>query len=109
NASVAKDPAALRPSAEDLRGRSMLATRAEMVPIECVVRGYVSGSAWKEYRDKSSVCGITLPAGLRESEKLPKPLFTPAIKATSGHDENIPFEEMVKRVGPELSEPFHDL
>ena len=103
-ADVARYPAELRPYTDDLRGRSMLVTRAEMVPIECVVRGYVSGSAWKEYRERGSVCGIPLPAGLRESERLPQPLFTPAIKATSGHDENISFEEMVKRAGPELSE-----
>jgi phosphoribosylaminoimidazole-succinocarboxamide synthase len=103
-ADVAQYPAELRPYAEELRGRSMLVTRAAMVPIECVVRGYISGSAWKEYRERGSVCGIPLPAGLRESEKLPEPLFTPAAKATSGHDENISFEEMVKRAGPELSE-----
>ena len=108
-ADVAQYPAELRPYADDLRGRSMLVTRAEMVPIECVVRGYLSGSAWKEYRERGSVCGIPLPAGLRESERLPEPLFTPAIKATSGHDENISFEEMVKRAGPELSEQLREV
>ena len=73
-ADVAQYPAALQPYTADLRGRSMLVTRADMVPIECVVRGYLSGSAWKEYRERGSVCGIPLPAGLRESERLPEPL-----------------------------------
>jgi phosphoribosylaminoimidazole-succinocarboxamide synthase len=108
-ADVAQYPAELRPYADDLRGRSMLVARAEMVPIECVVRGYISGSAWKEYRERSSVCGIPLPAGLRESQRLPEPLFTPAIKATSGHDENISFDEMAKRAGPELSEQLREV
>jgi phosphoribosylaminoimidazole-succinocarboxamide synthase len=94
---------------EELRGRSMLVVRADMVPIECVVRGYLSGSAWKEYRQKGSVCGLPLPAGLRESEKLPQPIFTPAVKATSGHDENISFAEMAQRAGPELSEHLREL
>ncbi|MGH9493197.1 MAG: phosphoribosylaminoimidazolesuccinocarboxamide synthase [Terriglobales bacterium] len=105
----AQYPAELRAYTDDLRGRSMLVTCAEMVPIECVVRGYISGSAWKEYRERGSVCGIPLPAGLRESERLSAPLFTPAIKATSGHDENISFEEMVKRAGPELSEQLREV
>ena len=108
-ADVAQYPAELQPYAAALRGRSMLVTRAQMVPIECVARGYLSGSAWKEYRERGSVCGIALPGGLRESDRLPQPLFTPAIKATSGHDENIPFEEMVKRAGPQLSEQLRDL
>jgi phosphoribosylaminoimidazole-succinocarboxamide synthase len=108
-ADVARYPAELSPYADDLRGRSMLVTRAEMVPIECVVRGYISGSAWKEYRERGSVCGIPLPAGLRESQRLPEALFTPAIKATSGHDENISFEEMVTRAGPELSEQLREV
>ena len=108
-ADVAQYPAPLQPYAADLQGRSMLVTRAQMVPIECVVRGYISGSAWKEYREKDSVCGIPLPAGLKESQRLPEPLFTPAIKATSGHDENISFDEMVKRAGPELSEQLRQV
>src|SRR5205085_1955039 len=106
---VAEYPKQLQPRAAELRGRSMLVVRADMVAIECVVRGYISGSAWKEYKDKGSVCGISLPAGLRESDKLPEPIFTPAIKATSGHDENISFTDMVKRAGPELSETLRDL
>ncbi len=87
-----------------LAGRSMLVRKTEVVPIECVVRGYLSGSGWKEYRATQSVCGIKLPAGLRESDQLPEPIFTPATKAESGHDENISFDEMVERVGPEVSE-----
>jgi phosphoribosylaminoimidazole-succinocarboxamide synthase len=102
-------PATLKPHAEQLRGRSMLVTMADMVAIECVVRGYISGSAWKEYQQQGSVCGIKLPGGLRESDKLPEPIFTPAIKATSGHDENISFAEMVSRAGRELSETLRDL
>src|SRR5213594_3456772 len=108
-ADVSKYPASLRKYDEQLRGRSMLVMRAEMSPIECVVRGYVSGSAWKEYKASGSICGIELPKGLRESDPLPKPIFTPAIKATSGHDENISFDEMVKRAGRELSETLRDL
>lgn len=87
----------------------MLVMKAEMVAIECVARGYLSGSGWKEYQRDGAVCGIPLPGGLRESDKLPEPIFTPAIKATSGHDENIPFEEMVKRIGPEMSGKLRDL
>lgn len=82
-------PAVLGKHFETLAGRSMLVRRAEVVPIECVVRGYLAGSGWKEYQEKGTVCGITLPKGLRESDKLPQPLFTPATKAASGHDENI--------------------
>jgi len=102
-------PPQLQPRANELRGRSMLVMHADMVAIECVVRGYISGSAWKEYKEKGSVCGIDLPTGLRDSDKLPQPIFTPAIKATSGHDENISFAEMVKRTGPELAETLRDL
>jgi phosphoribosylaminoimidazole-succinocarboxamide synthase len=87
----------------------MLVVRADMVAVECVVRGYLSGSGWKEYQKTGAVCGIKLPAGLRESEKLPEPIFTPATKAATGHDENISFGEMVNRVGGELSEKLRDL
>jgi phosphoribosylaminoimidazole-succinocarboxamide synthase len=83
--------------------------RAEMIPVECVVRGYISGSAWKEYKASGQVCGIQLPAGLRESDKLPEPIFTPAIKATTGHDENISFERMVEIAGAERSRQLRDL
>ena len=102
-------PAPLRQYADQLQGRSMLVNKAQMVDIECVVRGYISGSAWKEYRENGTVCGIKLPAGLRESDKLPEPIFTPATKALSGHDENISFSEMSKRTGPELAEQLRDL
>jgi len=87
-----------------LRGRSMLVRKTEVVPIECVVRGYLSGSGWKEYRKSGTVCGIPLPAGLRESDRLPEPIFTPATKAESGHDENISFAEMCSAVGTETAE-----
>jgi phosphoribosylaminoimidazole-succinocarboxamide synthase len=102
-ADVTRYPAPLLKHADQLRGRSMLVTWADMVPVECVVRGYLSGSAWKEYKATRAVCGIELPEGLEESSQLPEPLFTPATKATSGHDENIPFAEMTRMVGPELS------
>jgi phosphoribosylaminoimidazole-succinocarboxamide synthase len=99
-ADVAQYPAVLRPYASQLEGRSMLVKRAQMFPVECVVRGYLSGSGWKDYKAHSSVCGIPLPNGLRESDKLPAPLFTPATKSASGeHDENISFEEMTTRIG----------
>jgi phosphoribosylaminoimidazole-succinocarboxamide synthase len=88
----------------------MMVCKAQMVPVECVVRGYLSGSGWKEYQSSGSVSGIRLPAGLRESEKLPNPIFTPATKALSGtHDENISYDQMVERVGPEVSERLRDL
>jgi phosphoribosylaminoimidazole-succinocarboxamide synthase len=108
-AEVEKYPPPVRKYAEQLRGRSMLVTRAEMLPVECVVRGYISGSAWKEYQASGRVCGIELPKGLQESDPLPDPLFTPATKATSGHDENIPFETMARLVGLELSHRLRDL
>jgi len=108
-AKVEQYPKNLKAYAEQLRGRSMEVVNADMIAIECVVRGYISGSAWKEYKQSGSVCGIQLPAGLKESDKLPEPIFTPAIKATSGHDENISFEEMSQRAGPKLSAELRDL
>ena len=108
-ADVDRYPQPLRRYADELRGRSMLVVRADMIAIECVVRGYLAGSGWKEYQQDGKVCGIQLPAGLRESERLPQPIFTPAVKATSGHDENISFEEMAKRAGSTLSEQLRDL
>jgi len=108
-ADVNRYPGSLSKYADQLRGRSLLVMRADMFAIECVVRGYISGSAWKEYKSNGSVCGIALPKGLRESDALPEPIFTPAIKATSGHDENISFEEMCKRAGPELSRELRDI
>ena len=108
-ANVAEYPASLRNYADQLRGRSMLVTKAQMIDIECVVRGYISGSAWKEYQQTGTVCGIELPRGLRESDKLPDPIFTPATKALTGHDENISFAEMCKRTGAELAEQLRNL
>ena len=108
-ADVSSYPASLRKYADQLRGRSMLVRRAEMFPVECVVRGYISGSAWKEYQEEGTVCGIKLPSGLKESEQLPEPIFTPATKATTGHDENIPFSEMARILGADLSAQLRDL
>jgi len=102
-------PHSARKYADQLRGRSMLVRRAEMFPVECVVRGYVSGSAWKEYKATGRVCGIELPAGLRESDALPEPIFTPATKAVTGHDENISFEQMCEIVGAEEARQLRDL
>jgi phosphoribosylaminoimidazole-succinocarboxamide synthase len=102
-------PAEVKRYTDQLRGRSMLVRRAEMFPVECVVRGYLSGSGWKEYKASGSVCGIKLPAGLRESEALPEPIFTPATKATTGHDENISFEHMTQLVDPEDARQLRDL
>ena len=108
-ADVNRYPAEVRPYADQLRGRSMLVQRAEMFPVECVVRGYLSGSGWKEYKASGSVCGIKLPTGLRESQQLPEPIFTPATKATTGHDENISFEHMSQLVDPEDARRLRDL
>jgi phosphoribosylaminoimidazole-succinocarboxamide synthase len=108
-ADVARYPVTVREYAAQLRGRSMMVVRADMVPVECVVRGYISGSAWKEYKANGRVCGIELPAGLKESDQLPEPIFTPATKATTGHDENIPFAEMARLIGPELSRELRDI
>lgn len=108
-ARVDEYPEPLREFGEQLRGRSMLVRRAKMFPAECVVRGYLSGSGWKEYQQTGAVCGIKLPAGLRESDRLPEPIFTPATKSTSGHDINIPFAEMAKMVGQATAEKLRDL
>ena len=99
---VRRYPAALRPHSDLLRGRSMLVRRTIPVPIECVARGYLSGSGWKEYSATGSVCGVPLPAGLRESDHLPEPIFTPATKAASGHDLNISEAEAGQLVGADL-------
>lgn len=108
-ANVDEYPQALKNYADVLRGRSMLVKKAQMIDIECVARGYLSGSGWKEYQKTGAVCGIKLPSGLKESDKLPEPIFTPATKAVTGHDENISFEEMVKHTGRELAEQLRDL
>jgi phosphoribosylaminoimidazole-succinocarboxamide synthase len=98
-ADVDKYPESLKPYKKILAGRSMLVKKAKSLPIECIVRGYLSGSGWKEYRDKASVCGVALPKGLKESEKLPQPIFTPSTKAESGHDLNINDAEAKKLIG----------
>jgi phosphoribosylaminoimidazole-succinocarboxamide synthase len=98
----------LAPYAEKLAGRAMLVRRTDPFPIECVVRGYIVGSGWKDYQKTGAICGIPLPAGLRESDKLPEPIFTPSTKATTGHDENISFEEAAKRIGLPLAERLRD-
>jgi phosphoribosylaminoimidazole-succinocarboxamide synthase len=108
-ANVDEYPEKLQPFRDQLEGRSMLVKRAKMIEIECVARGYISGSGWKEYRESGTVCGIQLPAGLRESDKLPEPIFTPATKAQSGHDENVSFEHVVSLIGEDLSKRLRDL
>ena len=99
----------LLPAADQLRGRSMLCRRAEMFPIECVARGYLAGSGWKEYRQSQTVCGIELPSGLENASKLPEPIFTPATKAENGHDENISFAQASDLVGAETATRLKDL
>ncbi|MGC9224693.1 MAG: phosphoribosylaminoimidazolesuccinocarboxamide synthase [Terracidiphilus sp.] len=100
-ADVEEFPAALRPYRDQLQGRSMLVKRAEMFPIECVARGYLAGSGWKEYRDGGTVCGISLPGGLLDGSRLPEPIFTPATKSQDGaHDENISYEAAQRLIGP---------
>jgi phosphoribosylaminoimidazole-succinocarboxamide synthase len=108
-AKVEEYPAAARLFDAELEGRSMLVTRAKMVEIECVARGYLAGSGWKEYRETGAVCGVPLPPGLNESSQLPEPIFTPATKAQSGHDENISFDAMVKIAGADLAARLRDL
>jgi phosphoribosylaminoimidazole-succinocarboxamide synthase len=98
---VADLPTAFAPFADELRGRTMLVKKTTVTPIECVLRGYLAGSGWKEYRTTGKVCGIPLPPGLQESGELPEPIFTPATKAESGHDENISFADMERIVGRE--------
>jgi len=102
-------PSQLQPYTAQLQGRSMLVKRAEMFPVECVVRGYLSGSGWKDYKQTGAVCGIKLPQGLRESDRLPEPIFTPAAKNNVGHDENISFEQMVSTTGQKPAENLRDL
>jgi phosphoribosylaminoimidazole-succinocarboxamide synthase len=109
-ADVTEFPAPLEPFAESLEGRTMLVRRAQMFPVECVARGYLSGSGWKDYQATGAVCGIPLPAGLRESDKLPEPIFTPAAKInTGGHDENISFETVIATVGARHAHALREL
>lgn len=109
SANVDEYPAALHRYRDQLEGRSMLVRRAQMFPVECVARGYVSGSGWKDYQASGAICGIPLPPGLRESDRLPEPIFTPATKATSGHDENVPFEQVAQMVGGDLAARLRSL
>jgi phosphoribosylaminoimidazole-succinocarboxamide synthase len=108
-ADVGQYPPAVGKYADQLRGRSMLVQRAEMFPVECVVRGYISGSAWKEYKTTGRVSGIKLPEDLKESDAFPEPIFTPSTKATTGHDENISYDQMCKIVGVETASHLRDL
>jgi phosphoribosylaminoimidazole-succinocarboxamide synthase len=109
-ADVAKYPPDVAAHADELRGRSMLVAKAQMFPVECVVRGYISGSGWKDYQATGKICGIALPANLRESDKLPEPIFTPASKSLDGeHDVNISFEEMAARIGSQSAETLRRL
>src|ERR1700735_334092 len=108
-ADLTRYPQALQKHADQLRGRSMIVQRAQMFPVECVLRGYISGSAWKEYKATGKVCGIELPAGLRESEAVPEPIVTPATKEVSGHDENISFARMCEILGAETSSHLREL
>jgi phosphoribosylaminoimidazole-succinocarboxamide synthase len=108
-AQVDEYPQPLPQFRDQLEGRSMLVKRAKMIEIECVARGYISGSGWKEYKQHGTVCGIKLPAGLQESDKLPEPIFTPATKAQTGHDENVSYEHIVSLIGEELSSRLRNL
>jgi phosphoribosylaminoimidazole-succinocarboxamide synthase len=110
SADVNQYPREIQEYRDELRDRSMLVKRAQMFPAECVVRGYLSGSGWKDYQATGAVCGIPLPSGLRESDKLPEPIFTPATKSLHGkHDENISFDEMVRLVGAQQAETLRSL
>jgi phosphoribosylaminoimidazole-succinocarboxamide synthase len=106
---VADFPEICQPYAETLRGRSMLVKKTNPLPIECVVRGYISGSGWKSYQKTQRICGIELAAGLKESDKLPEPIFTPSTKEEEGHDINIDFDEASRRIGVEHAEKVRDL
>ena len=108
-ARVEEYPKPLRDLQDQLRGRSMLVRRAKMFPVECVVRGYLSGSGWKDYKQTQSICGNSLPPGLRESDCLPEPIFTPATKSNTGHDINISFDEMARLVGSETAQTLREL
>jgi phosphoribosylaminoimidazole-succinocarboxamide synthase len=107
--SATEFPPELASHRDELRGRTMVVRRTEPIPVECVVRGYISGSGWKDYQRSGRVCGVPLPAGLQESERLPEPVFTPSTKATSGHDENISFEEAASQVGRALAERLREV
>ena len=109
SADVGDYPKEFLPYREQLEGRSMLVRRAKMIEVECVARGYLSGSGWKDYSRDGKICGIPIPAGLRESDRLPHPIFTPASKAQSGHDENISFEKVASQIGDPLAGQLESL
>jgi phosphoribosylaminoimidazole-succinocarboxamide synthase len=109
SADVDDHPEALRPHRDQLAGRSMLVWKTEPLPVECVVRGYLAGSGWKDYQRSGAVCGISLEPGLRESDRLPEPIFTPATKAEVGHDENVSFEAVARELGEERSAVLREL
>jgi phosphoribosylaminoimidazole-succinocarboxamide synthase len=102
-------PAACQPHADVLRGRSMLVRRTDPIPVECVARGYLAGSGWADYQRSGAVCGVALPSGLQQSDRLPTPIFTPATKADTGHDENISTDQAAALVGPKLMNRLHEL
>jgi phosphoribosylaminoimidazole-succinocarboxamide synthase len=108
-AEIAAYPHELAPFRSEIEGRSMIVKKAEMIPVECVARGYLAGSGWKEYRETGTVCGIALPKGLRDGDRLPEPIFTPATKAQSGHDMNVPFSHVQQSLGVELADRLQDL
>lgn len=108
-AAVDEYPKDLQAFRDQLEGRSMLVHRAKMVDVECVARGYISGSGWKDYKSTGAICGIALPAGLKESQQLPQPIFTPATKAQTGHDENVSFDTVAAHIGVELTNRLSDL
>lgn len=109
SADVTRYPQACRPFAADLEGRSMVVKKARPLPVECVVRGYITGSGWTSYQKSGSVCGIDLPEGLMESDRLPEPIFTPSTKEVGKHDINIDFDEMARRIGAPLAQKVRDL
>lgn len=109
SADIADFPAAFREQPNIFVGRSMLVKKADVLPVECVVRGYLAGSGWKDYKATGKICGLDLPTGLTQCAKLPEPIFTPATKATSGHDENIPFAEAVKTAGQDVAASLRDM
>jgi len=108
-ADISKYPEQLKKYADQIDGRTMIVKKAEVLPVECIVRGYLAGSGWKEYQKNGTVTGIKLPDGLLESSELPEPIFTPSTKAESGHDENIPFKKMVEIIGEELATKVRDV
>lgn len=108
-ADFAQYPERLQTYRNVLEGRSMIVKRARMIEVECVARGYLSGSGWNEYRENGTVCGIKLPPGLRESDQLPEPIFTPATKAQTGHDENVSFDYIARQIGSDLAARLRDL